>query len=104
MATETIRTCDRCKKSIIDKEQLWKLEIGYGCTGTAYPYAQPALSTYKTAEWCRPCMLQNGILGPRDDVPKSEMKEDLTSFEELFKAIVRKVVQEYSPEPCWAEG
>ena len=84
----TIRTCDRCKKEVEEKDQLWNIAINYQC------YPKPAESYLPPkVQWCRPCMEEMGLLGEKfQSTVHNPIPSPAPTLEELVREIVREEI------------
>ena len=88
MSTQIILTCDRCGKHVENRDQFWEVRISFG-SKNAFDS-----NPYKRVDWCRPCMVENHMLGNNAEVAAREPEQKPPTFEELFREIVREVVAE----------
>ena len=90
MAIQTIRTCDKCGQVVPEKEQFWTVEIRYAGVDTY------GMLVFKTAQWCRPCMVSAGIVGTKKEKEQIPPETKPPTFEDLIRDIVRDIVAEES--------
>lgn len=86
----TIRTCDRCKATLKDEDQLWEIGIGFSCMGTTW--RTTGIDHDKTRQWCRPCMERAGLLGGDDHPSKQDPPAAPPTIEDLIRDIVHDAI------------
>jgi hypothetical protein len=86
---KTTVTCDRCKKEIVDKEQIWQIKFSWNC----YPTEPDVSFQQPKAEWCRPCMIDLGLLGDRFRVTKEiPNPPPEPTIEDILREFIRQEV------------
>lgn len=91
--TKVIRTCDRCKKEVQNKEDLNTLKLvftnprNYSYASSKYTETQ---STIPEVEWCKLCCEESGFARYQT----SEIKTTVPTFEEMLQEMVSTAVQE----------
>ena len=76
MSVVVKRFCDKCKKEVLEKDQLWNVEIRAECEERVSQFNYPC----KTIQVCRPCLESFGIYvveKPGVEKPKPSSVEDL---------------------------
>ena len=95
MSVRVQDVCDRCGKSWFIKDdkqrQLWHVEVRAASLPT---YASTCGSPRLSADWCRPCMDQFGVLrpAPHPETPEDPPPTASERLEELVREIAREEV------------
>lgn len=90
MARKLTITCDRCEKEIVDQGQVWIVSVLFG-PSNASPSAHRARHT---AEWCRVCAVETGLLpqyNPEDK--KIEPINPKPTLEDLVRELAREEIE-----------
>lgn len=79
MRTLTV-VCDRCKKEIIDHDQIWPVSVH--------------LKNYTKleGEWCRSCVIETNLLVRADEATTQPRVEPKPTIEDFIREIAREEI------------
>lgn len=91
--TKTIRTCDRCKKTVAEADDLNTLKLVF-TNPRVYSYSSGTYtqteSTIPEVQWCKDCCTESGFVQYKTD----KIVASTPSFEEMLREMVASIVQE----------
>lgn len=86
-------SCDKCKKIVQTKEELWELSVCERWMGSKYNSS----AIIASQQYCRGCYQSvHKTLFPREDIVVVEMPKK--GFEELFRELVVSIIEENQHE------
>ena len=88
MATIITTTCDRCKKEIVDRDQIWRLSLSRACC----PAVPNKMFPEVKAEWCRPCMIEMHLLGHGKVIENVTPVSPAPTMEDYVREMVREEI------------